>query len=125
MKTLKNFSTILVLCTVLLSVKNYAQTTTNQNHEEMKTYVIEREIPNVGTTPAEELVSISKKSCAVIEDIGPKIQWLHSYVTENKIYCVYKAQSKEIIKEHASKGGFPVNSISELSTTISPETAKD
>ena len=90
----------------------------------MKTYVIEREIPKAGQFSMDELVSISKKSCAVLEEMGPSIEWLHSYVTENKIYCVYKAMNKALIREHADKGGFPANSISELSTVIGPETSK-
>ncbi len=91
----------------------------------MKTYVIERDIPDAGKFTTEDLVGISKKSCSVLDEMGSEnIQWLHSYVTENKIYCIYKAQNKELLREHAAKGGFPANVISELSTTISPETAK-
>lgn len=71
----------------------------------------------------DDLVSISRKSCSVLENMGPSIQWLHSYVTENKIYCVYMAENKELIREHAEKGGFPANCITELSTIISPDTA--
>jgi hypothetical protein len=91
---------------------------------EMKTYVIEREIPGAGDMSAEELKAISQTSCAVLKDMGPQIEWLHSYVTDNKIYCIYKAESQDLIKEHAEKGGFPANSVSELSTMISPATAE-
>ena len=92
--------------------------------ETMKTYVIERDIPEAGNFTPDELKGISQKSCSVLDQMGSEnIQWLHSYVTEDKIYCVYKAQNKELLKEHASKGGFPANSISEVSTTIGPETA--
>ncbi len=89
----------------------------------MKTYLIEREVPKVGAFSQDDLVSIAKKSCSVLREMGPSIQWMHSYVTEDKIYCVYKAESKELIREHADKGEFPVNYITELSTIINPDTA--
>lgn len=91
----------------------------------MKTYLIERDIPNAGLLNAEQLKGISQKSCSVLTDLGPSIQWVHSYVTGNKIYCIYKAENPEIIREHAKKGGFPANSIVEVGTIISPETAKE
>lgn len=90
----------------------------------MKTFLIEREIPDAGKFTPEDLKGISQKSCSVLTDMGPKIQWLHSYVTGNKIYCIYKAENAELIKEHAQKGGFPANTIVEIGTVISPETAK-
>lgn len=96
-----------------------------KNETAMKTYLIEREIPNAGKLTPAELKGISQTSCSVLKDMGPKIQWVHSYVTGNKIYCVYKAENEELIKEHGKKGGFPVNSITEISTTISPATATD
>jgi hypothetical protein len=90
----------------------------------MKTYVIEREIPEAGKLTAEQLKGISQTSCGVLKIMGPKnIEWLHSYVTEDKVYCVYNAVNKATITEHAQKGGFPANKISELSTIISPATA--
>jgi hypothetical protein len=95
----------------------------NIKQTEMKTYVIEREIPNAGKFTADELKSISQTSCTVLKELGPDIQWVHSYVTGNKIYCIYKAKDKEMILEHAKKGGFPANNINEVSTVISPETA--
>lgn len=95
----------------------------NKTQTEMKTYVIEREIPNAGKLTADELKSISQTSCTVLKQMGPEIQWLHSYVTGNKIYCIYKAKNKELIMEHAKKGGFPANDISEVASVISPETA--
>ena len=91
---------------------------------EMKTYVIERNIPGAGQFTPEKLKSISETSCTVLKEMGPEIQWLHSYVTDNKIFCVYKAENIELIKEHAKRGGFPVNAIYEVSSVISPETAK-
>lgn len=96
---------------------------TNVNATEMKTYLIEREIPGAGKFTAAELKAISQTSCSVLKEMGPQIQWMHSYVTGNKIYCIYKAQSVELVKEHAKKGGFPANAIIEISTIISPATA--
>ncbi|MEM7382161.1 MAG: DUF4242 domain-containing protein [Bacteroidota bacterium] len=93
--------------------------------ETMKTYVIEREIPDAGKLSQEELKGISKSSNAVLSEMGPGIQWLHSYVTDNKVYCVYKAENEQLLREHAEKGGFPVNAISEMANKISPDTAKD
>ena len=95
----------------------------NKN-EEMRTYLIEREIPDAGKLNPEELKGISQQSCAVLKEMGPGIEWLHSYVTDNKVYCLYKAENEELIREHANKGGFPVNYVTELATTINPETAK-
>ena len=95
-----------------------------KNATEMKTYLIEREIPDAGKFTPEQLKGISQKSCSVLTEMGPKIQWLHSYVTGNKIYCVYKAENAELIREHAKKGGFPANTIVEIGSVISPATAK-
>ena len=91
---------------------------------EMKTYLIEREIPGAGSFTAEKLKAISQTSCGVLKEMGPQIQWLHSYVAGDKIYCIYKAANEELIREHAKKGGFPANKIVEVSSVISPETAK-
>jgi len=87
-------------------------------------YVIERVIPGAGTFSAEKLQSIAQTSCGVLSKMGPKIQWLHSYVTGDKIYCIYVASSEAMVREHAKQGGFPANSVSEVKTIISPETAK-
>jgi Protein of unknown function (DUF4242) len=95
-----------------------------KNKTEMKTYVIEREIPNAGKLSAAELKGISQTSCTVLKEMGPQIEWIQSYVTGNKIYCIYKAENAELIREHARKGGFPANTITELSSMISPATAK-
>lgn len=89
----------------------------------MKTYLIEREIPGAGKLSSEQLKAISQKSCSVLNDMGPKIQWEHSYVTGDKIFCIYKAENEELIKEHAAKGGFPANNIIEVGSIISPATA--
>ena len=90
----------------------------------MKTYLIEREIPGAGAFTAAQLKSISQTSCTVLTEMGPKIQWIQSYVAGDKIYCIYKAENEDLIREHAKKGGFPANRITEVANIISPETAK-
>jgi hypothetical protein len=90
----------------------------------MPKYVIEREIPGAGKLTAEQLKGISQTSCGVLSNMGPQIQWVHSYVTEDKIYCVYIAPNKEMVLEHAKQGGFPANSVSEVSNIIDPATAE-
>ena len=97
---------------------------TSKSNEPMKTYVIERVIPGAGDFTAEQLQSISQTSCSVLDEMGPQIEWQQSYVTGDKIYCVYKAENMALIEEHAKKGGFPANSISEVKNVISPATAK-
>jgi Protein of unknown function (DUF4242) len=96
---------------------------TKGNQTEMKTYVIERNIPGAGQFTPEKLKDISKTSCSVLKEMGPSIQWVQSYVTGDKIFCVYKAENMELLKEHAKRGGFPINAIYEVSTVISPATA--
>ena len=90
----------------------------------MPKYVIEREIPDAGKLGSEQLKGISQTSCDVLRLMGPEIQWVHSYVTGDKIYCVYIAPNKEMILEHAKQGGFPANSVSEVSAVIDPTTAE-
>ncbi len=90
---------------------------------EMKTYVIERNIPGAGQFTPEKLKAISTTSCTVLKEMGPEIQWINSYVTDDKIFCVYKAENIELIREHAKRGGFPANAIYEVSSVISPATA--
>jgi hypothetical protein len=90
----------------------------------MPKYVIERELPDAGKLSAEQLQAISQKSCAVLEKMGPQIQWIQSYVTEDKIYCVYVAPNKEMIQQHAEQGGFPANRIAEIKQVIDPTTAE-
>jgi len=90
----------------------------------MPRYVIERELPGAGKLSPAELKAISQKSCSVIDNLGPSIQWVESFVTEDKIYCVYNAPNKEIIKQHAEQGGFPANRIEEVKNMISPVTAE-
>ena len=90
----------------------------------MPKYVIERDLPGAGKISQADLRAISQKSCSVLEGLGPKIQWLHSYVTDDKIYCVYQAPNEDIIREHAKQGGFPANKISQVRTMIEPSTAE-
>jgi len=89
----------------------------------MPKFIIEREIPNAGELNAEQLKSISQTSCGVLKNMGPQIQWVQSYVTANKIYCVYLAPNEEMILEHAKQGGFPANAVSKVSSIIDPTTA--
>jgi hypothetical protein len=90
----------------------------------MPKYVIERELPGAGQLPAETLQAISQKSCGVLKELGPQIQWVQSYVTDDKIYCIYIAPNKEMVLEHARQGGFPANSVAEVKTMIDPTTAE-
>jgi len=90
----------------------------------MPRYVIEREIPGAGKLSAEELQAISQKSCGVLRNLGPQIQWVQSYVTDDKVYCVYIAPNEEMVREHANQGGFPANRISEVRSVIDPTTAE-
>ena len=90
----------------------------------MPQYVIERDMPGVGSLGASDLKGASQTSCSVLRELGTDIQWVHSYVTDDKIYCIYRAPSAEMIREHAEKGGFPANSISEVRTMIDPTTAE-
>jgi Protein of unknown function (DUF4242) len=128
MKAIKNALVLAIL--LFTGVTAMAQTTTandnssKSNSPKMKTYLIERDIPNAGKLTPEQLKGISQKSCSVLEHMGPQIQWLQSYVTGDKIFCVYKAENEDLIREHAKEGGFPANVITEISTTISPATAK-
>ena len=89
----------------------------------MPRYVIERDVASVGKLSGQELAELSKKSCDVIDQLGPQIQWVHSYVTDDKIYCLYIASNTELLREHARRGGFPANRISEVRATIDPLTA--
>ncbi len=90
----------------------------------MPKFVIEREIPGAGKLSPQELQAVSQKSCSVLRELGPQIQWLHSYVTDNKIYCVYIAPDEQTVREHASRGGFPANSVSQVRTIIDPTTSE-
>jgi hypothetical protein len=127
---MKTILTLLLLIFVFQSTVTFSQTAstktkqaTSMETKKMNTYVIERQIPNAGQFTAEELQGISQKSCSVLKELGPDIEWVESYVTSDKIFCIYRAQNEEILRTHAMKGGFPINSINLLSTKISPATA--
>lgn len=90
----------------------------------MPKYLIEREIPGAGALSAADLQAISQKSCGILTDMGPTIQWVESYVTDDKVYCVYIAPNAEAVLAHAEKGGFPANRVSEIKTMIDPTTAE-
>jgi hypothetical protein len=90
----------------------------------MPKYVIEREIPGAGDLTPEQLKGISQTSCGVLRKLGPEIQWIHSYVTGDRIYCIYYAANEQLVREHAKQGGFPANRISEIKTIIDPTTAE-
>jgi len=90
----------------------------------MPKYVIEREIPGAGKLTPQELQGISQKSCSVLNGLGPQIQWVHSYVTGDKIYCIYNAPNEDMVREHAKQGGFPANKVSEVKSIIDPTTAE-
>lgn len=90
----------------------------------MPKYVIEREIPGAGNLSGAELKAISQTSCGVLSKMGSQIQWVHSYVTDNKIYCVYIAPDEEMVRDHARQGGFPANSVAEVSAMIDPTTSE-
>jgi hypothetical protein len=92
--------------------------------EEMPKYVIEREIPDAGRLTDEQILGISQKSCSVLKNLGPEIQWIESYVTDDKIYCVYIAPNEAMVREHAKQGGFPANRVSEVKRSIDPTSAE-
>src|SRR5688572_3689151 len=117
--------TIMLMSLLLLAgFTTMAQTSNTTTQKEMKTYLIEREIPDAGKFTAADLKAISQTSCGVLDAMGPKIKWLQSYVVANHIYCVYQAENEDLVREHGAKGGFPVTNIMEVSATISPATAK-
>jgi hypothetical protein len=104
----------------------FAIATEKDQHQEhtMPKYVIEREIPNAGKLTPQELQAISQKSCGVLQKLGPQVQWLESFVTDDKVYCIYIAPNEALVREHASHGGFPANRISAIRSVIGPTTAE-
>jgi len=110
---------------LLIGFASTAQSnSTTAKTKEMKTYLIERQIPGAGNLTPAELKGISQTSCSVLKDMGTSIKWIHSYVVDDKIYCVYQADNEQLIRDHGAKGGFPVNNIMEVASTISPATAE-
>jgi hypothetical protein len=129
MKRIANKLNLLLAICLLTGFAAMAQnagttSSSNKNKTEMKTFVIEREIPNAGQLTPAQLKAISQTSCGVLKEMGPDIEWDHSYVTGNKIYCVYRAKNEALIREHAKRGGFPANAVNEVATIISPATAE-
>ncbi len=127
MKTTTFYRFSLLAAFLLTGLTMTAQKTNSgspTNETQMKTYLIERVLPGAGQLTQDDLVGISQKSCSVLDGMGPKIKWLHSYVVADKIYCVYQAESEALLREHGLKGGFPVTTVMEVGTTISPATAK-
>lgn len=90
----------------------------------MPQFVIEREMPGAGAMGASDLQGASQQSCTVLRDLGPEIQWVHSYVTDDKIYCIYRSPSEDLIRQHATTAGFPANSIAQVRNVIDPTTAE-
>ncbi len=90
----------------------------------MPKYIIEREIPDAGSLTAADLQGISQKSCSILKNMGPQIQWVESFVTDNKVYCTYIAPNEDEIRKHAQEGGFPANSIAEIKSVIDPTTSE-
>lgn len=122
-KNVKIFS-LLAACILLAFTSAFAQKKNETKKETvMKTYLIERDIPGAGAFTATDLKGISQKSCSVLKEMNG-IQWVHSYVTGNKVFCVYKAENETLLRDHAQKGGFPITSIMEINNTISPATAE-
>lgn len=93
--------------------------------QESVSFVIERDVPNAGKLTSAELTALSKKSCAVLDALGPSIQWMHSYVTDDRIYCIYSAPDPALLRRHADLGGFPANRISRIAAVIDPSTANE
>ncbi len=123
----QQFAKTLALLSVFIMCLTTTQAQTGSGKEkktELKTYLIERDIPDAGKLTDSDLKGISQKSCTVLKTMGDNIQWVHSYITGNKIFCVYKAEHEELLKEHGKKGGFPVTKITEIKSTISPATAE-
>jgi hypothetical protein len=90
----------------------------------MPKYVIERDLPGAGDLSPAQLQGVAQKSCGVLKNLGPEIQWVHSYVTQDKIYCIYIAPDEKMVREHANQGGFPANRISEVMSVIDPTTSE-
>jgi hypothetical protein len=120
---MKRIEMILVMPVIFLILLSCTATTSKVNGANPQ-FVIEREIPGAGKLTAEELRAASQKSCEVLRDLGPEIKWLHSYVTDDKIYCVYTAPSRDLIIEHARLVGVPANTISKVVSVVGPATAK-
>jgi Nickel responsive protein SCO4226-like len=96
----------------------------SSQEDAMPKYVIERELPGAGQLTPQQIQAVAQKSCSVLRNLGPEIQWVHSYVTQDKIYCIYNAPNEQLIREHARQGGFPANRISEVKSVIDPTSSE-
>lgn len=123
MKTLKTLTIILAVFSTSMALAQQKEANEPLKSSTMKTYLIEREMPGAGALTQAELQGASQKSCDVLKAMDTNIEWVNSYVLDDKLYCVYNAQSKELIKEHAEKSGFPCNKIMEIKANIDPSTA--
>jgi hypothetical protein len=129
MKILARHSVIAIIIAMLFTgYTSMAQKASNdqpktEKNKVMKMYLIERELPGASKLTPQQLKDIATASCAVVKEMGPKIEWVHSYVTGDKLFCVYRAENPELIREHARKGNFPCNNIMEVASTFSPATA--
>jgi hypothetical protein len=124
MKQISKNMLVLTASMLVIVFALHAQAPAATASPNLKMYVIERNIPGAGSFSQEKLKEISKTSCSVLITMGPSIQWVQSYVTGDKIFCVYKAENEELVREHAKKGGFPITNIYEVSSVISPATAQ-
>jgi len=123
-----NFFKLLAVSLLSLSAAILARAENQPAPETLPTgqhmYVIEREMPGLGQLTTADLKAASRKSCQVLKNLGPQVTWLHSYVTGNKMYCVYLAPDESVVREHAKEGGFPANAVNEVTTIIGPKTAE-
>ena len=131
MNTTKKTGTLLMTVLLLTGYVTFAQKTTENSKSSttskqtsMKTYIIERDIPNAGQLTNAQLQEIAQKSSAVVKSMGPQIEWDHSYVVGDKLFCVYRAENEELVRAHGKKGNFPVNEVYEVAAVFSPESAK-
>jgi hypothetical protein len=114
---------LLIVIILFTGIASFAQTATTSKPVEMKTYVIERTVPGAGQFTPEKLKAVSQNSCSVLRAMGPDIQWIQSYVTGDKIFCIYKAENEDLLREHAKRAGIPIDAIYQVQTVISPATA--
>ena len=125
MKTLNLWGLLLLVLLVSYASLNAQSASSQASNSSMNTYLIERDIEGAGDWTAQQLKEISQASCQVVKEIGPSIIWVHSYVTDDKLFCIYQAPNENLIRTHAEKGGFPLSSIHLLATKISPQTAQE
>ena len=125
MKNLNRWCLLIALIFNTASLCAQSSSPQNLNANTMNTYLIERDIQGAGDWSGQQLKDVSQASCQIVNEMGPGIKWVHSYVTDDKIFCIYQAENEGVIRAHAEKGGFPINSIHKLATMISPQTAEE